>query len=163
MPPPLSSQRWLLFVWDGLGRDVFYFQLFISIIFPSFSLFFWPWGGSDESAHRLVPSARSPAGRSFSSQRSSASLLSLLCLGSAPPSFQLRPQSTALSSLYCLLLHASPFPFLLAPSPLFLSLFTSSPSPFLSLPTPSRHAHLSSGSLAATNSKPTTPPHLVPK
>ena len=104
-----------------------------------------------------------PAGRSFSSLCSWASLLSLLCLRSAPPSFQLRPQSTALSSLYCLLLHASPFPFLLAPSPLFLSLFTSSASPFLPIPPPpTTHISPLVPSLPPTVSRPhthTSPPN----
>lgn len=134
---PLSSAL-ALFVYGGPGLDVFYFhRLFIgTIFFFLFFFIFWPGGGGQRrKAHRLVSSASSRPSALSLVCAPLASLLSLLS-PLASPSFQLRPQSTALSRLYCLPLLASPFPILLTPSPLFLFLFTSSASLFLPIPRP---------------------------
>lgn len=164
MPPRLSSLRPLLFVYGGPSCDVFCFhRLFMGIIFFSFSLFFGPEAAA---AKRPPPVLRQLPGRRLFLWPALLSPPSFLfCLRSL-----LRPFGSVLSRLLSPppvpLLHASPFPSLLAPFPLFLSLFTSSLSPFLPIPphthphTP--HAYLSFGSLAATDSKPPSPrPQII--
>lgn len=136
----------------------FIFVFLLVLFFLLFFFIFWPGDGSDESAHRPVPSTGS-----------GQVALSLVC-APLPPSFLfsvsarlLRPFSSVLSRLLSPLSTAASSTPLLFPSflpllPFFLSLFTSS-SPFLPIPPhpPTTHISPSVPSLPQTVSRP--PPH----